>query len=304
MTRAQGPITVLMATQNGADFLAEQLTSLADQTLLPARLIVSDDGSVDNTAAIVQHFAERAPFATRLVDGPRKGLAGNVFALLQSAPKGPLAFADQDDVWLPRKLERAHAFLKGSGDIPTLYAAGRIFTDAQLRPKGRSADLRRAPGFENALVQNIAAGNTIVLNAAAAQLARAASVDGTAMPAFHDWWLYQLISGVGGAVIYDPTHVILYRGHRTNVLGPNAGVLARFRRLAKLADGTYGRWIGSQAGALSASSHRLAPQSRALLKQFLGETNARSLRLARMGLYRQGKLETLLLNGAARLGRV
>lgn len=102
-------IIVLLATRNGAAHLRAQLESFLSQLHRPTRLIISDDGSRDDTPAILAEFAASAPgFIVELKDGPRRGGAQNFLRLLQTVPKGTdfVALSDQDDVWLPDKIAR------------------------------------------------------------------------------------------------------------------------------------------------------------------------------------------------------
>jgi glycosyltransferase involved in cell wall biosynthesis len=99
-------ISIALATYNGEAYIWEQLNSLANQIYLPKELIVCDDGSADRTLYWVNMFAEIAPFPVHIYRNEKPlGLADN---LLQAASlcKGDLiAFCDQDDVWLPEKLQ-------------------------------------------------------------------------------------------------------------------------------------------------------------------------------------------------------
>jgi cellulose synthase/poly-beta-1,6-N-acetylglucosamine synthase-like glycosyltransferase len=74
------PITLLMATRNGAAYLPEQLASLAAQTECNWRLWVSDDGSTDATGLILAEFARHHP--VRVLGGPQQGAAQNFLTLL------------------------------------------------------------------------------------------------------------------------------------------------------------------------------------------------------------------------------
>ncbi|MGR3482041.1 MAG: glycosyltransferase, partial [Salipiger marinus] len=166
---------------------------------------------------------------------------------------------------------------------------------------------RRPAGFANALVQNIAAGNTIALRGPALALARAAARD-PAEVVVHDWWVYQLLTGAGARVIYDAQPVLLYRQHRGNLIGANRGPLASLRRLRHLFTGTFQRWNEINLAALAASAHHLTPQNRDLLGRFAAGRAAGPLgRLAMLratGVYRQGKLGEASLRLAALLGRL
>ena len=104
-------ISIVLATHNGARYLAEQLESLAKQTLPPFELIVSDDNSSDATVQIVSDFAKTAPFPVKLkVNAPALGFRANFIAGIDMAAGAWIAFCDQDAVWRPEKLERVAAF--------------------------------------------------------------------------------------------------------------------------------------------------------------------------------------------------
>lgn len=259
-------VTVLMAVCDGAAFLGAQLASIAAQRGVTWRLIASDDGSTDASPAILRQFAGGADVT--LLQGPRRGHAAHFLALLAGLGPDPgiVALADQDDLWFTDKLARGVAALLGV-DGPALYCAATIITDQHLRPRALSPAHPRRPDFRNALVQNIAPGNTIMLNAAAARLARDCAPEAGEIIA-HDWWLYQIITGVGGAVICDPEPVLYYRQHGRNAVGANRGIMAKGHRLGQVLRGRYAQWNATNRAALAASAHRFTPQARAALAEF------------------------------------
>jgi glycosyltransferase involved in cell wall biosynthesis len=262
------PLTVVLPTLNGARFLQAQLDSITAQQRRPDLLIVSDDGSQDETCAIIRHFADYAPFHVVLRAGPCDGLAANMRSLLAVCPAGYVALADQDDVWLPHKLAQACAQMKNISK-PTLYAARRIVTDAALSPRGLTKVPRTRPSFAHALHRNIAPGNTVVLNPAAQALARSAALAPAPLPAFHDWWLYQLVTGAGGQVIFDPEPALLYRQHGQNLFGAAVGLRAHLWRLRQRFDGTYHSWLHSQCRSLCAQRSALMPEAAHHLDHFI-----------------------------------
>ena len=167
--------------------------------------------------------------------------------------------------------------------------------------------LRKPPGFRNALVQNIAAGNTIMLNRPALDLARRAARD-TDVIAMHDWWVYQLMTGAGAQVIYDAQAVLLYRQHGGNLVGANRGTLATLRRLRHLFTGTFRTWNDINIAALEQVSDSLTPENRALLRHFAqGRTQGLAGRfdmLRDTRVYRQGALGQASLWLAVLLARL
>jgi len=117
--KSNSTISIALATYNGGAFLQEQLDSLASQFLLPMELVVSDDGSDDQTLDIVLNFSKTSPFPVKLVQNRERLGYGANFLNAASICKGThVAFCDQDDVWLPHKISRLSAiFQKGSFDM-------------------------------------------------------------------------------------------------------------------------------------------------------------------------------------------
>lgn len=304
-------IAVLMATCNGAAFLRDQLDSLAAQSLPPRWLVVSDDGSTDGTGAILSGFAARNPqISLHLLDGPRQGAAANFLFLLRHVPAEAdlVAIADQDDVWLPDKLMRGARMLAAQPrGRPALLGTRTLVCDEGLQQRHPSPLWRRPFGFRHALVQSVAGGNTMMMNRATVSLAAAAAAEARQV-VMHDWWLYQIVSGAGGQVLFDLQPQVLYRQHGANQIGANDGLWAKLRRLQALVRGDFRRWNGINLRALQASAHRLTPENRALVTGFAhlqhGGLGARLAGLHRLGLYRQGVAGRASLWLAALLGRI
>lgn len=303
MSGPQSPqVVILMAVYNGGAFLSEQLQSIAGQDHPNWHLITSDDGSVDDSPAVLSAFAAAHP-ATCLA-GPKRGAASNFMSLLRRtqdcvATDHWLAFCDQDDVWLPDKLSRGIARLQEGDDArPALYCSRTWITDTALGNRRLSAARPRPPSFRNALVQNIASGNTILLNPAAARLVQEAArrVERVVV---HDWWVYQLISGAGGRVVHDDEPTLFYRQHDVNQIGSNDTRLARLKRIQQLLQGHFRDWNAINIAALSQTETYLTPQNRHILAEFVamrrGLLAGRLLRLWRLGLYRQSRISTWAL---------
>ncbi len=120
-------ISVALSTHNGARFLRPQLESIAAQRRLPDELVVRDDGSRDDTAAILTAFAEDAPFPVVLdLASSRLGSTSSFERVLERCTGDVIALCDQDDLWHPEKLEViADAFARHP-DV------GLVFHDAAL----------------------------------------------------------------------------------------------------------------------------------------------------------------------------
>ena len=102
---------------------------------------------------------------------------------------------------------------------------------------------RRRPSFENALVQSLAGGNTMVFNCAAKRLLeKAGSLDIVA----HDWWTYKLTTAAGGFVVYDPEPSVEYRQHGQNLIGSNSSIFAKIQRIRMLLSNRFRDWNDNQ----------------------------------------------------------
>ncbi len=193
-------VVVLLCTYNGARFLAEQLDSLQAQTHQNWVVIASDDGSTDQTLRILQQYQVKWPAGKlTIVSGPQKGFCQN-FLSLACEPQivaDYYAFCDQDDVWLPNKLEIAvsNITLNQQLSVPYLYCGRTNYVTDNLKPCGTSPLFFSPPSFRNALVPSIAGGNTMVFNQASKRLMEGA---GPLDVPSHDWWMYILVTGSGG----------------------------------------------------------------------------------------------------------
>jgi glycosyltransferase involved in cell wall biosynthesis len=308
-------ITILLALYDGAAYLAAQLDSYLAQDMPDWALLVGDDGSRDAGPGIVADYARAAkPGQIRLVPGPRRGGSANFLHLLALAPVDVpyTCFSDQDDVWLAHKLSRATDHLAAvPPDTPALYFSRTLICNADLsgpRPSRRPA---RPVGFRNALVQNVIAGNTIVVNRAALALLQKAysRLDPGLRILAHDWWVYLVLSGAGAQFIADAEPGLLYRQHADNQIGANDGLAAGLRRLGMMWRGTYGDWNAGNIAAISPIAADFTPENQALLKGFAAARTApgplaRLRGIIRTGVYRQTRLSQLALYLAALTSRL
>lgn len=302
-------VTVLLALYRGAAFLQAQLDSIAAQAVDWRLLVSDDDPGADAGAGIARHLARAHPGRVTLRAGPGQGAAANFMAMLAALPAEPgfIALSDQDDVWLADKLPRALATLQGAGGRPALYCSRATICDAALRPLGLTPAPRHPPSFRHALVQNLVQGNTAVLNPAAAALARQAA-QGAGQVVLHDWWLYQLLTGAGGQVIWDPRPSVLYRQHGDNVVGANAGLRGRLASAGRMLSGHHRDWSRATLHEMQRQRPLLTPEHRAVLEDFAvlcgPGAGARLRALRRGGFHRRDAPSQALLWVAAALGRV
>jgi len=128
-------ISVAMATYNGSKYLRAQLDSLAAQSHLPHELHVGDDGSSDDTLAILDDFARHAPFPVVVRRNPEKYQFPENFLRTAYRCTGDwIAFCDQDDVWLPEKLAACAEAIAASGPDLRLVAHNAMIVREDLTP--------------------------------------------------------------------------------------------------------------------------------------------------------------------------
>jgi glycosyltransferase involved in cell wall biosynthesis len=226
-------VAVLLSTYNGADFIEAQLESLVAQEAVSLEVFARDDGSTDATPRILAKYASVWPALAEPLGGANLGPALSFLELLRRSPDGfdYYAFCDQDDVWAPGKLARASRLLNENAvGRPALYCSRVFCVDRDLRPLG-PAPLSNDGRFEHILFENIAYGNTAVLNSAARDLVRSAMPGADVI--MHDWWCALVVSAFG-EIICDDWSSVWYRQHHKNTIGAADNYLSEIWRLMKL----------------------------------------------------------------------
>ncbi len=299
LTAPEPRIAILLSTYNGARYLPEQLASFEQQSFAGWQLIWRDDGSHDDTIAIMRNFADRLG-ADRCREaacsGPHLGAAQSFLALLpEAAHADAVAFADQDDVWLPEKLARAASCLRYAGNSAYLYCARQYLVDEQLAGRRLSILPGARPGFPASLTQNIVHGNTMVMNRAAADLvARLPGPDGTV----HDWWSYIVVTACGGKVEIDPEPVVLYRQHKSNLIGSPPSTAARAISAIRRGPGSFMAMMRRHVTQLSKFGDLLSDDAqrdvRRIESGLHGDLRRKLGALTCPGLNRQTLMENLL----------
>lgn len=272
--RTDGPcVHILLAAFEGARFIQDQLDSIARQSHPHWTLTISDDGSTDHTMAICEAFAQAHPeHRIRLLRGPGRHSTANFFHLIESVevgdPSDLLAFCDQDDVWLEHKLSRgiaALAALAVKPGQPALYGARTRLVDEHLHPIGMSRLPVRPLGFGNALLQNVASGNTMLFNTELLRILRRIRPEHAVL---HDWTAYQAVTGCGGLMHFDPEPCLLYRQHSGNLIGSQGRSWDKVLRVGMLFRGRYRTWGDMTEAAMEDIHSELRPQARTLLRNF------------------------------------
>lgn len=275
MTQLLNPrVAVLMSTYQGEAFVAQQIQSILAQLPAHGRLLVRDDGSTDNTVKVIRGITDPR---IELKEGANLGFARSFLTLLAQVAWDVdiVMLSDQDDVWLPGKIDRACAALQGLEAIPALYFSRQHLVDQDLRPLGQTPRWPRGPSFTNALCENIATGCTMALNLTGARLAaRCGDADRIH---FHDWWIYLVISAFG-RVIMDDTPTMLYRQHGTNVIGRGLGWRRYKATLAFIRKKSWIHILYNQVdNLLITHGDALSPSQRHVLARYFNPRSAASV---------------------------
>ncbi|MFH0396310.1 glycosyltransferase family 2 protein [Streptococcus sp. A34] len=265
-------VNILMSTYNGQEFLAEQIRSIQAQTFTDWMLLIRDDGSRDRTREIIADFAKQDsrihlinPDSTENL-----GVIKSFHALVQYQRADVYFFSDQDDVWLPDKLqvtlETAQAYpedqpLMVYTDLKVVNQDLQVMNESMIRSQSHHANTE----LVQELTENTVTGGTSMINHALAELWTV--TDDILM---HDWYLALLATAFGKLVYVDqPTE--LYRQHAENVLGART-LSKRFKKWIRphVLFSVYWDLIhNSQKQASHLLALPLAPTDRNLVEAFV-----------------------------------
>lgn len=219
-----------MSTFNGERFLPEQIDSILAQKKIDVFIVVRDDGSSDGTLSMLEEYNRKYKGKFHIIAGENKGWKRSFLELISYAASHLpdfdfYAFADQDDIWLPEKLEKASSSLSPFTGKPALYCSNLFFyKDGQnLGPVRQSSVV---PTHKNCLCRNYATGCTEVFNNA---MARLLGKETPGIDIAHDYWAY-MVACVCGNIVVDDNAYILYRQHATNQIGHKTSLADVWKR--------------------------------------------------------------------------
>jgi len=239
---AEPIVGVLLATYNGQSWLEEQLASLTKQSGVKVTVIASDDASSDATRAILT--ASHPGLDLQLLPAlpHRLGSANrNFLRLVRDASVETsdfVAFADQDDVWLPTKMNRAVAELHRTGAHAYSSNVTAFWPDGTERQLVKSRPQRR---FDH-LFESAGPGCTFVFTLEAFQQLRlwvTRHFDDLQDVRVHDWLIYAYARQSGWSWHIDTQSHMRYRQHALNEMGANSGIKAALSRWRQIRSGRY-----------------------------------------------------------------
>lgn len=200
-------VSIAMATYNGAVFLQKQLDSLLAQTYKNIEIIISDDCSTDETISIIETYKNKFPAIYLYKNGNEKGVNKNFENAIKNCKGEYIALCDQDDIWLPHKIE---TLVNNIGDAALIYH-NSLFVDKNEQSMNKTiADKLNCYSGDDSkifLLLNCISGHTCMFTKK--------NVD-KALPIpsnrFFDWWLAFIASENGGVKFIDEI-LVHYRQH-------------------------------------------------------------------------------------------
>ena len=218
-------VQILLASYNGEKYISEQIESLLNQTYSDIQILIRDDNSKDQTLSVIKRYVEKYPKKLVLIeDNVKCGSAtSNFMELARHATAEYAMFCDQDDYWLPNKVEvTLNEMIKAEqevgSDVPILVfakykAVDKDLQDIGMSDKGTQLEKRRTE-LNHLIVQNCVHGCLSMVNRALYSIMGDYDKD----ILMHDWWA-ALIASSMGKIVYIPEALMLYRQHGSNVVG-------------------------------------------------------------------------------------
>lgn len=218
-------VDILLATYNGSKYIQEQIESILSQTYPSIHLWIRDDGSKDTTVEILTYFAKKYPSRiTFLPTEQNLGIKGNFSRLMECSKASYMMFSDQDDHWLPNKVELSLKLIKQmevqyGWDTPLLVHTDLTVVRSDLTEINSSfwKYTHLNPSYvqlNRLLTQNVLTGCTMLFNRKLLELALPIPSESF----MHDWWI-ALVASAFGQIKHLPLSTILYRQHTSNGLG-------------------------------------------------------------------------------------
>lgn len=213
------PVTVAIATYNGAKYLEKQLDSILSQSLAPTEIVISDDASDDGTQKILESYQSKG-LLRFCVNKRRVGYVGNFQRAVAMANKCHyIALSDQDDIWLFRKLEGAMDVMLNleGGNKPAMVYSDLILVDENGRVLNKSfRNELGQDGYQHCLhtllFGGFVNGCTMLMNPEMVEYFKTIP---TGEHITHDTWI-ALIAYSFGKVGQVPEPLIYYRKHTNN----------------------------------------------------------------------------------------
>ncbi|AWZ39175.1 MULTISPECIES: glycosyltransferase family 2 protein [Bacillota] len=241
-------VAILMSTYNGGEYLQDQIDSIKNQSELNWNLYIRDDGSNDNTEAIIKKNLAYDSRIEYMADkeqnlGPKRSF----FKMLKEIDADYYFFCDQDDVWKEDKIDIMLSFIKEKENgQPVLVYSSLECVDEELNRINNDFEelMGKLNNAKDRFIGNDMPGVTMLFNKKVKDLfMKTTKYDDIEM---HDWWIALLAANFGKIYFIDQK-LVLYRQHGSNTVGAghNGGIVKKFfhtdilKRQEKLVNVSY-----------------------------------------------------------------
>jgi glycosyltransferase involved in cell wall biosynthesis len=221
-------IAVLLATHNPTSVIKEQIDSIYSQELVKVKVYWGDDRSNEETKTYIRSLLAGKNYVE--ISDTGIGATKNFLHLLRFPTEEYIAFSDQDDVWLPRKLAQHIQLLKNSSDLPALSHSNSLLLINGM--KQTKTSVCSGHSFYELSWQNCVQGCTKVINS---KLQKLLNIMPQNYVLAHDWWIAQVAS-LHGLIFVNENKDTLYRIHPGNAIG-NPGIMQRVKLSIKRTGG-------------------------------------------------------------------
>lgn len=216
-------IDILLATYNGEKYVAEQIESILNQTYKNINLIISDDCSKDKTPQILKEYSQKDSRIKLNLQQENMGVVKNIEFLLKQVESPLYMLADQDDYWLPEKIEKSVEKLKQENadlvfgdlevvdkDLKTIYPS---FGDFMLLNRKINKYIN---SYKVNYLYNCVTGCTLISKKEFIKYILPLPTNSKFV--IHDHWIGLMVS-LNGKLAYMPEKYIKYRQHGNNQVG-------------------------------------------------------------------------------------
>lgn len=215
-------IDILMATYNGERYLKEQIESILKQTYTNFRLIISDDCSTDNTKQILEEYRKKDSRIEVYYQTENLKNTRNFEFLLSKVENELYGLADQDDIWLPTKIEKSiHELEKKQADLVfcdlvLVDETGKEIGKSFWKEKGFYKKIKKDKNYEGLRLNNYVTGCTIV--GKKEMLKQILPIPQNNKYLIHDYWI-AIVTSLKGKIAYIEEPLMKYRQHGNNQVG-------------------------------------------------------------------------------------
>ena len=297
-------IAIILGFYNGSEYLREQLDSIIFQTHKKFQIFIFDDYSSKKIIdSELKSYIEKHSNISIIRRNSNIGYAKNFLYGLKDVGSNFdfYAFSDQDDIWEKNKLENSIKKMEALNYPSSILYCSRTayFENDSLNEIGSSKFFKKKPQFKNALIQNIAGGNTILMNKKARNLVINSLVSDQYIS--HDWWCYLIISASGGEIIFDPLKSVKYRQHGKNIIGGNQKFKDKVRRFTNFFNGSFKDWNNINILNLLKNKKLIHKKNLKTLQIFIDARNEKNIFLKillfkKSGVFRQSLLENFIFS--------